>query len=369
MTHAPSGRPPLLFADLSLGWGGDQQWHLTMAAALAERGWPVEIAAHPAGALAQRAAAAGAAVWPLALRPASLLNPFQVRGLLRGLAARRPGAVILGAPRDLATVGLAAWRQGVPRVLYRHAAHRPVPAGVAYRLVLGRAMTDLVADSHAALAGLTRVLPGAVEPLRMAVIYPGVDPRRWEPRAARVATGRIAVVAPLEWEQGVDRAVQALHLLRRRMGHAALRIVGAGSQRRNLEVLAEELGVAGAVEFAAETADRTALLADCDVLAVPARAEGVGTAWVEAMLLELPVVAFDLAAAREVLLDGVTGLLAPEGDIDALAGALGAILGAPAQARKMGMAGRLRALSNYSLEREVGQWERMLLDGAAPPGA
>jgi glycosyltransferase involved in cell wall biosynthesis len=78
------------------------------------------------------------------------------------------------------------------------------------------------------------------------------------------------------------------------------------------------------------------------------------------MLLELPTVAFDLPAAREIVVDGTTGLLVPQDDIDALAGALGAILAAPARARTLGTAGRLRALSQFSLDRAAAELEQVL---------
>jgi len=177
---------------------------------------------------------------------------------------------------------------------------------------------------------------------------------------SRPATGRIAVVGRLEWEKGVDRAIQALHLLRRRMGHATLRIVGEGSQRGNLEALAKELGLSEAVEFTGHTGDVRRLLNECDLLVMPSRWEGFGFVLVEAMLLELPTVAFDLPAAREIVMNGTTGLLVPQEDIDALAGAMGAILATPGRARTLGMAGRLRAMSRFTLDRAAAELEQVL---------
>ena len=69
-----AAKPPILFVNLSRGWGGGEVWHRTMAQALAGRGWPVTLLVHPDGALAQRAEAAGLPTRRMALRTASLLN-------------------------------------------------------------------------------------------------------------------------------------------------------------------------------------------------------------------------------------------------------------------------------------------------------
>jgi glycosyltransferase involved in cell wall biosynthesis len=120
------------------------------------------------------------------------------------------------------------------------------------------------------------------------------------------------------------------------------------------------LGLANAVEFTGHSADVRHLLNECDVLVLPSRWEGFGFVLVEAMLLELPTVAFDLPAAREIVVDGTTGLLVPQDDIDALAGALGAVLASPGRARTLGMAGRLRAMSQFTLDRAAAELEQVL---------
>jgi glycosyltransferase involved in cell wall biosynthesis len=356
----PATRFPVLFVNLARTWGGGQQWHLAMAQALAEREWPVELLAWPDSPLARRAAAARLPVWPQALRATSWLVPGKIPRLRRGLLARRVNAVVLDGSHELKTVGVVAHRLGVPRVILRRGLPQPLSPGWVNRWLLRRVATRLVANSQATLDAMAGGFPAAMERLRPRVIYNGVEPAGWQPPATRPPTGRIAVVGRLEWEKGVDRAIQALHLLRRRMGHATLRIVGEGSQRANLEALAAELGLADAVEFTGHSTDVRHLLNECDVLVLPSRWEGFGFVLVEAMLLELPTVAFDLPAAREIVVDGTTGLLVPPDDIDALAGALGAVLATPGRARTLGMAGRLRAMSQFTLDRAAAELERVL---------
>jgi glycosyltransferase involved in cell wall biosynthesis len=120
--------------------------------------------------------------------------------------------------------------------------------------------------------------------------------------------------------------------------------------------------VRGNIEFTGESRRVPELLRECDLFVLPSRWEGFGFAMVEAMLMELPVVAFDAMAAKEVVVNGVTGLLTPVGDVEALAAAIVALLEQPARARDLGKAGRLRALSLFTIDRATSELERVLLE-------
>ncbi len=359
---APPPRYPVLFVNLSRTWGGGEQWHFAMSQALAGRGWPVELLAWPRSPLAAQAAAAGLACWPLALRAGSLLNPLKLARLSRGLARRQPGAVILNGSHELKTAGVLAHLGGVPRVILRRGIPHPLSAGRINRWLLRHAVTRLITNSQATLAAMESGFPGLIEPLRPRVIYNGVDPAAFVPPAARTPTGRIVMVGRLEWEKGVDLGIAAFAQLRRHVPHARLRIVGDGSERQALEELADSLGVREAVEFTGPTRRVPDMLRDADVLVLASRWEGFGFVLVEAMLMELATVSFDFPAAREIVVDGMTGLLAPEGDVEALSAALTALLTAPARVRDLGKAGRLRALSNFTLDRSVSELEHVLLE-------
>lgn len=359
---AAQPRYPVLFVNLSRTWGGGEQWHFAMSQALAARGWPVEVLVWPRSPLAEQVAAAGLACWPLALRAGSLLNPLKLARLSRGLARRQPEAVILNGSHELKTAGLLAHLSGVPRVILRRGIPRPLSPGWINRWLLRHAVTRLITNSQATLDAMAGGFPGLVERLRPRVVYNGVDPAGFVPPASRIPTGRIVMVGRLEWEKGMDLGLAAFARLREHVPRARLRIVGDGSERQALEELAERLGVREAVEFTGPTRRVPELLRDADVLVLASRWEGFGFVLVEAMLMELATVSFDFPAAREIVVDGMTGLLAPEGDVEALSAALTALLTAPARVRDLGKAGRLRALSNFTLDRSVSELEHVLLE-------
>jgi glycosyltransferase involved in cell wall biosynthesis len=92
---------------------------------------------------------------------------------------------------------------------------------------------------------------------------------------------------------------------------------------------------------------------------IPSLEEGFGIPAAEAMGCETPVVASDAGGLPEVVEDGVTGLIVPRGDSNALADAMGSLLADPARRAEMGRAGRERALRLFDWDRTAEQFEKI----------
>ena len=82
----------------------------------------------------------------------------------------------------------------------------------------------------------------------------------------------------------------------------------------------------------------------------------------------MPVVASDAGGLPEVVEHGVTGLIVPRGDTEALAGAIGELLADPDRRREMGVAGRVRALRLFDWDRTAEQFEQLYLRVGAKAG-
>jgi len=86
------------------------------------------------------------------------------------------------------------------------------------------------------------------------------------------------------------------------------------------------------------------------LLLAPSHAEAQPMVWLEAMATGLPVVAYDLPWAREVVVDGETGLLVPPGDVDALRTAVLDLLHDPGRRRRLGHAAAERVRERFSTQ-------------------
>ena len=109
---------------------------------------------------------------------------------------------------------------------------------------------------------------------------------------------------------------------------ARLRIAGDGPERRSLERLAAELGVARDVEFPGWVDDAHGFWASCDVAVVPSREwiESFGLSAVEAMASGRPVIATRNGGLPEVVAHDVTGLLVDPGATGRNGGRLATVL-------------------------------------------
>ncbi|MBL9202926.1 MAG: glycosyltransferase family 4 protein [Opitutaceae bacterium] len=151
-----------------------------------------------------------------------------------------------------------------------------------------------------------------------------------------------------------------------RQPEARLRIVGRGGQVPELVRLAAERGVTQRVEFTGWMPEEK--LADCyrtaTAFALPSRGEGFGLVYIEAMRHGLPVVASVHDAAREIVEDGRTGLLADLDRPGDLAEKIARLLARPDEARRMGQAGQERWREHFTFAAFRGRF-RGVLEGLA----
>jgi len=134
----------------------------------------------------------------------------------------------------------------------------------------------------------------------------------------------IAKLARLFELKGHEYVLAAARELCAKHPQARLLFIGDGILRRRLEFEAGRLGLAGKVRFAGllPAAEVPELLAASDLVVHASLREGLARALPQAMLAGAPVVAFDVDGAREVVRDGVTGLLVAPRDSAALAQAM-----------------------------------------------
>ena len=142
----------------------------------------------------------------------------------------------------------------------------------------------------------------------------------------------------------------------RQLDNARFLIVGGDlfaeqdDYRRNLERLAAELDLGRRVRFTGYCADVVPLLEASDVVVHPAEREPFGRAVGEAMALGKPVVAVDSCGPRQLIRNGVDGLLVPPGNPEAMAAACLRLTADPPLASRIGRAARARIASEFSLD-------------------
>ncbi len=176
----------------------------------------------------------------------------------------------------------------------------------------------------------------------------------------------IGCVARLVTVKNLALLIQACAMLRARGLSFRCIIAGEGPCRPELERLRAQLGLEGCVEMPGpvEQADVLKLWQRASVGVLTSMSEGMPVCLMEAAACGVPVVATAVGGVPELLQDGVTGLLTPTGNAQALASALERLLGDPELRAVMSSAARERAESYFSVERQVDQllalWSEIL---------
>jgi glycosyltransferase involved in cell wall biosynthesis len=198
---------------------------------------------------------------------------------------------------------------------------------------------------------------GLIPPQRAVLIRgSGVDTEVYAPTPPPAGTPVVLFAGRLMWPKGLGQFAEAARLLR---GQARFVIAGYPEPTSPESVPLAQLEAwqaEGIVEWWGRRDDMPAVFAASHIVCLPsAYGEGVPKVLIEAASCARPIVTTDTPGCREIVHDGVNGLLVPPGNSAALAQALGALLADAAQREKMGAAGRARVVAEYSLERVVSE--------------
>jgi glycosyltransferase involved in cell wall biosynthesis len=228
------------------------------------------------------------------------------------------------------------------------------PSALLEKIERARLVVTCTAYNAGYLRGLRPDLPTD----RIQLVHHGVEiadgppePRRNRAAPLLLAAGRLVD------KKGFDVLIAACARLRDRGCAFRCEIVGAGPLASRLGRRVREARLEDRVSMSGwiSTADLTARLADALALVVPSRVtasgdrDGIPNVVLEAMAAARPVVATEVSGIPEAVTDGVTGLLVPPDDADALAGALQRLLEDGALARRLGRAARDAAAERFDL--------------------
>jgi glycosyltransferase involved in cell wall biosynthesis len=267
----------------------------------------------------------------------------------------RTAAKLAGVERIVYTAHGFYFHENMPR--HRYMAYHSIERGVAR--ITDRILVQSEEDYE------TAVRTGIGDRRKVQHLGNGIDLGRFVPDVATrpelreslgvpsEAAPIIAMTGRITEEKGIGELVEAVAALKSEFPKIHLIVIGGqlsterdAFQERLVEFI-DQHDLSSNVTLCGFVRDVGALLALADLFVLPSYREGLPRSVLEAMAMELPVVATDIRGCREAVDDGVTGLLVPAREVEPLAAAIRKLLTNPTLARRFGKAGRERVVAKF----------------------
>jgi glycosyltransferase involved in cell wall biosynthesis len=266
---------------------------------------------------------------------------------------------------------LASRRAGIPYVATCHGY---------FNAKLSRRLFDTWGEKVVAISEAVRVhleKDFNIDPQRIEVIYNGIDLNRFSntystdqiaraKRSLGIQRGNVVgTMGRLSSVKGQKFLIEAMKEIAAKSKDTQCLIIGSGREEAALKSLARSLGLEGRVIFTGAAYMDIPLYISCmDIFVLPSIEEGLGLALLEAMSLGRPCVASATGGIKDIINDGVNGILTPVGDSVSIANAVLKILSDKDLAKNMSEISRDFVKSRFSIEamanNMIGLYERVI---------
>ncbi len=304
-----------------------------------------------------------------------------LRRLTDWLRSRSPDVVHTHSSKAGILGRFAAARAGVPAIV--HTIH-----GMSFNRTQAAPVRAFYAALERRAARRTHVLIGVADAMlrqaleagvgdadRTRTVYSGIEVERYvdAPEARRTCRAEwgasdrdvvVGTVARLFRNKGYEQLLDAMQRVAQQDPNVRFVWVGDGAQRPRYEAELDRRGLRQRTRLTGLVPPERipALMSGFDLLAHPSQWEGLPRAAVQALLMRVPVVAFDIDGTPEVVLDGQTGRLVPLGDLDGFAKAILQLAADPPLRAGMGNAGRALCLERFDHRKMVDDLYRIYRD-------
>lgn len=202
--------------------------------------------------------------------------------------------------------------------------------------------------------------------IKRTVIYNPLQPIKDEPGATNFPVGAdpnkkwVIAMGRLTYQKNFELLISAFHKIADKHSDWQLIIFGEGELRSQLETLRENLGLTNQVLLPGITSNPISILKSSHLFVLSSRFEGLPTVLFEALACSLPVISTDCPSGpREIIRDGIDGILVPSEDVSALAKTMDRLMSDQEERKRLAVRA-IEGIERCSSEKIVKDWEMIL---------
>ena len=335
-------------------WGGGEKWILETSLKLSGSKYNVIVCTNNTSELNENLKKSSLLLIPVRIFNLSLIDPFKILYLYQVFKKYEVDTLVLGLSQDLKAAGLAAKLAGVRQIIYRRGLATPLKNSFLHRFYFKYIVTKVIANSEEVKRNLLIRNNSLINASDIYVIYNGInlnDISGKDDINLKNPLIVIGYVGRLVEGKGLNYLIELAVYLKDYQYDFAIKIVGIGKMRNQLEDYAKELKVEDSIIFVEFLHDTCHFYKEIDIFVFPSESEGCSNALLEAMAHAKPIVAFNISSMPEMVVDGISGFLVPGKDVQRMAEKVILLIKSVELRNDMGKEARLKIADKFDFDK------------------
>lgn len=355
----------IAFFNSNKAWGGGEKWHLQTALDLIKRNYNVYIFAEKNNELFNRSLNENLTVFGCHITNLSFLNFIKMIRFIRLFKKLHINVIILNLSSDVKFAGIAAKLAGVKKIIYRRGLPVPVKNNAFNKFIFKNILTHIIANSQTIKLKILENNSNLISSDKIFVIYNCVENKITSiNRPNNIFTETKGIIlgsaGRLSAEKRQNCLIEMAGMLKEKGTIFTLIVAGTGELWKSLKYKTKEMDLDDRIIFTGFVNNMDDFYNKLDIFILTSSWEGCSNAVLEAMQWKKPVIAFDNSSFHELIINGETGFLVKDGDINDLAEKTALLINNTDLREKFGTASHRLIETKFSREKSISQLEDLI---------
>ncbi|OQY00134.1 MAG: hypothetical protein B6I24_00590 [Bacteroidetes bacterium 4572_128] len=347
-------------------WGGGEKWHYETAINLQKKKIETIVATNENSELFLKLKSVNIKVFTFKISNLSFLNIIKIIKIKNFLKKNNVKKIILNLPADVKVVGIAAKLAKVKSIIYRRGTALPVKNSFLNRFLFRKIVDKILVNSHETKNKFLEKNHNLTDKNKFTVIYNGLNLENYEKSNFKIFYKKkddeiiLGNIGRLTKQKGQKYLIEIAKKLKSKNIKFKILIAGSGELEKKLKNYSKENDLEKEIIFLGFVEDVKSFIQNIDIFLLTSLWEGFGYVLAESMILEKPVIAFDISSNPEVVKNNVTGFLVKPFDIDIFTEKIEILISNKKLLRDFGKNGKNRVISKFDAKKNFKEFIKLI---------